>query len=336
VSRLLETRRGDAAGAISLAVIAIGLPFAVESRFYQSLLFLVMLNGGLASSWNILGGFAGQFSLGHTAFVGIGAYASTLLYTMAGVSPWLGMLAGGCVSMLLAVVVSYPVFRLRGVFFAMATIAIGETVRILLLWARRKASIPYGLSINFEPRLSNMIFAGPRGYALLAAGFLLVVVATSYAISRSWIGAYLRALRDNEEAAAASGVDVRRYKLLTLLVSVFFTSIGGSILAQYVLYIEPATVFSTSISVNIALMAILGGLGTLLGPLIGAALALPLEEFLRDALGSAAAGAHLAAYGIALVLIVMLMPDGLHGAIRAVARRLGSPRRVAPALGGDR
>ncbi len=159
-----------------------------------------------------------------------------------------------------------------------------------------------------------MMFAEPRSYALLGGLFMLMVCAVAYVLSRSRPGYYLNALRDNEEAARASGIDLRRYKLLALLLSAAFTSLGGTLMAQYVLYIEPGTVFSLAISVDLALMSILGGLGTLAGPLLGAAVAVPLQEFLRDWLGSAGAGAHLAVYGALLVVIVMIMPQGVVGA----------------------
>lgn len=312
----IDCRRGDALGALLFLAVAVGLPFVVEDRFYLNLLFLVLLYGGLASAWNLLGGYAGQFSLGHTAFFGIGAYCSTLLYTMAGISPWLGALGGMVISMALAFLISYPVFRLRGVFFAMATIAVGETVRIVLLWYRGIADIPYGISIDYKPGFSRMIFAEPRSYALVAGIFLLIVVSVCYVLSRSRIGYYLQALRDNEEAAQAIGIDLRRYKLIAFLISAAFTSLGGTLMAQYVLYIEPSTVFSTTISIDVALMSILGGIGTLWGPLLGAAIAMPLQEFLRDWLGAAGAGAHLVAYGALLILIVMLLPQGVVGAWR--------------------
>ncbi|OZI50648.1 branched-chain amino acid ABC transporter permease [Bordetella genomosp. 4] len=310
----IDYRDGDALGAVLLVAIAIGLPFAVADRFYLNLLFLILLYGGLASAWNLLGGYAGQFSLGHTAFFGIGAYSSTLLYTMAGVSPWLGALGGMAISMALAFLISYPVFRLRGVFFAMATIAVGETVRIVLLWYRRIADIPYGISIDYKPGFGRMIFAEPRSYALMAGMFLLLVVGVCYAVSRSRAGYYLQALRDNEDAAQAVGIDLRRYKLIAFLISAAFTSLGGTLMAQYVLYIEPSTVFNTTISIDLALMSILGGIGTLWGPLLGAAVTMPLQEFLRDWLGSAGAGAHLVVYGALLVVIVMLLPQGIVGA----------------------
>ncbi len=312
----LDWHRLDFVGAGILLLIAVGLPLAMEDRFFLNLLFLVFLYAGLASAWNLLGGYAGQFSLGHTAFFGIGAYSSTILYTFSGVSPWLGLCVGVVLSLTLAFLISYPVFRLRGVFFAMATIAMGETVRIVLLWSREKVGLPYGISINFEPGFLNMIFSNTRGYAWLGGAFMLLTTAICYLMTRSRAGFYLKALRDNEDAAQAVGIDLRRYKLTAFLLSAGLTSVGGTLMAQYVLYIEPATVFNITISIDLALMTILGGIGTIFGPLIGAAITLPLQEFLKDWLGPFGAGAHLVVYALILIGIVMLLPEGVMGLLR--------------------
>lgn len=331
--RRLDLRASHKIGILAVLVLVLGLPSLVDNAFYLNLMVLVLIYAGAASAWNILGGMAGQFSLGHTVFFGIGAYTSTLLYGFAGLSPWIGALLGGVISMALALAIAYPIFRLRGVFFAMATLAVSETVRILVIYFRRIFDLPYGLSINYEPSLANMIFEERASYAYLAGGFALLVMAAALLVDRSYVGFYLRAIRDNQEAAEAAGISVRRYKLLALLLSTFLTSLGGTILAQYTLYIEPETVFNVTISINLALMSILGGLGTLLGPLVGAVIALPLQEFLRDWFGSAASGAHLAVYGVLLVVMVVGMPRGIVGGLAAALarRRLRQGERPAEA-----
>lgn len=317
----------DLVGALFLVFLILGLPLFIEDRFFLNLLFLVFLYAGLASAWNLLGGFAGQFSLGHTVFFGIGAYTSTLLVLYAGISPWLGMCVGIALSVALAFVISYPVFRLRGVFFAMATIALGETVRIVLMWARTRMDLPYGLSINYEPGIGNMIFVDTRSYAWLAGAFLLLTVSICYFVSKTRPGFYLKALRDNEEAAEAVGVDLRNYKLLAFLISAGLTSVGGTMMAQYVLYIEPSTVFDITISVDVALMSILGGLGTIFGPIIGAVITLPLQEFLKDWLGGVGAGAHLVVYALILIVVVVMLPEGVVGLGRRLFARTRSNQK---------
>lgn len=325
IRRYLVLRKSDGAWLVLLALMTVVLPMTTSNDYYLNLMVLALLYAGLASAWNIVGGIAGQFSLGHTAFFGIGAYTSTVLYNYLGITPWLGMVAGGLISVLLAVLIAYPAFRMRGVFFAMTTLAFGETVRILLIYSRKHIELPYGLSINFEPGFWNMVFAERWAYAYLAGGYLVLVLAAAFVLSRSYTGYYLRALRDSEEAADAAGVAVRPYKLLAFVVSAFLTSIGGTLMAQYVMYIEPGTVFTISFSVDLALMAILGGVGTLAGPVIGALLALPLREFLVEAFGNAGAGTHLIVYGLLLVVIVVLLPEGLVGGLAKLRRR-----RVAP------
>lgn len=329
LKRYLLLRRSDALGMGLLVVLVLVLPHFAGNDYYLNLMILALLYAGLASSWNIVGGIAGQFSLGHTAFFGIGAYTSTLLFNYAGVTPWLGMLAGGVISVVFAWLIAYPAFRMRGVFFGMTTLAFGETVRILLIYSRKHVELPYGLSINFKPSFFNMVFEDRWGYAYLAGGYLFVVLVVAMVLSRGYTGFYLRALRDNEEAAEAAGVPVRAYKLLAFVVSAFLTSIGGTLMAQYVMYIEPGTVFTISFSVDLALMTILGGVGTLAGPVIGALIALPLREFLVEAFGNAGAGTHQLVYGLLLVVIVVLLPQGLQGGFTAL--RLRWARRRAPA-----
>jgi branched-chain amino acid transport system permease protein len=219
---------------------------------------------------------------------------------------------------------------MRGVFFAMATLAFGETVRILLMASRKYIDVPYGLSINYEPGFSRMIFEERTSYALLTGGFLILVTIAAFVISRSYIGAYLRAIRDSEEAAVASGIAMRRYKMIALLISAFFTSIGGTLLAQYVLYIEPTSVFNMAISVDLPLMALLGGIGTIAGPIIGTAIALPLRDILLETFGQSAPGLHLVIYGIALIVIVILLPNGLIGGVRSLRNRFTSKPKPQP------
>lgn len=326
-SAYLLVRRSDLAGLALVLFATFALPFLVKDDYYANVLVLILIYAGLASSWNIIGGLAGQFSLGHSAFLGIGAYTSTILNNYLGISPWLGMLAGGASSVVVALLISYPTFRMRGVFFAMSTLAVGETLRILLIFSRKYFPLPYSLSINYQPGLARMIFEERASYALLAGGYLLVCLACVFVLSRSYTGFYLRAIRDNDEAADAAGIPIRRYKLIAFVVSAFLTAIGGTLMAQYVLYIEPGTVFSIELSVDMPLMAILGGIGTILGPVIGAAILLPLREILVEMLGGSASGAHLVLYGFLLIVIVVLLPHGLLGGIdrmRDAMRRRGN------------
>lgn len=321
-------RPRDLLGAALVLFVALVLPFLVPDDYYANVLVLILIYAGLASSWNLIGGVAGQFSLGHSAFFGIGAYTSTILYNYVGVTPWLGMLAGGAISVALAAAISYPVFRMRGVFFAMATLAVGETIRILLIYSRKFVALPYSLSINYEPGFSHMIFENRSSYAVLAGCYFLVCVSVTFVLVRSYTGYYLRAIRDNEDAADASGIRIRRYKLLAFVLSAFLAAIGGTLMAQYILYIEPGTVFSIELSVDLPLIAILGGIGTVLGPFIGAIILIPLREILVEQLGGTLSGAHLVIYGFLLILIVIVLPHGLLGGLDRASARFGRRTRV--------
>ncbi len=343
LSRLLVVHRSDFVWAAALVAVVVGGALVPSNDYYLNLLVLTLLYAGLASAWNIVGGMAGQFSLGHTAFFGIGAYTSTILNNYAGVSPWLGMLAGAVFSIVMVVIIAFPTFRMRGVFFAMATLAFGETVRILLIYSRKFVDLPYGMSIDFKPGLARMVFSDRASYVWLAGGYLALVLVAAFLLSRSYTGFYLRAIRDNEDAADAAGVPVRRYKLLALVVSAACTSVGGTLMAQYVMYIEPGTVFTIAFSVDLALMAILGGVGTLAGPVLGAAIALPFREFLVEAFGTSASGTHLLVYGLLLVVIVVLLPQGMLGGWHSLRQRIGrrgrredAARQAADAQAGGR
>jgi branched-chain amino acid transport system permease protein len=335
LARYLLCRRGDALGVAFVLLVTGALPLLITNDYHANVLVLILIYAGLASSWNIIGGLAGQFSLGHSAFFGIGAYTSTILYNYVEISPWIGMLAGGTISVVVAALISYPTFRMRGVFFAMATLAVGETLRILLIYSRNFFPLPYSLSINYAPGLANMIFEDRASYAILAGLYALLCVGCTFVLSRSYAGFYLRAIRDNDEAADASGIPLRRYKLLAFLISAFLTAVGGTLMAQYVLYIEPGTVFSVELSVDLPLMAILGGIGTIIGPLVGAIILLPLREILVEYLSGTAAGAHLVLYGFLLIIIVIVLPHGLLGGIDRLRGVLRRPGRL-PAMQGTK
>jgi branched-chain amino acid transport system permease protein len=257
------------------------LTLTLRQPFYLNILALTLFYAAASSAWNLLGGLAGQLSLGHAAFFGIGAYASTLLYLDHGLSPWWGMLIGGGLASAFAVLVAYPCFRLRGPFFALATIALAEVLRILAMHFRELTKGGVGLSIPFRPGLANFTFPDKTGYAVVAFLFLVVMIGVGYLIKRSRVGYYLAALRDDPEAAEAAGINTTAAKLLVMVVSAFFTALAGTFYAQYVTFIDPDIVFSMNFSVQLALLPIIGGLGTILGPVLGAFILTPLDEIGR-------------------------------------------------------
>jgi len=312
---------------VALVGLLVVAPLTTSNNYYLDIIIQILMWGAAATAWNIVGGYAGQFSLGHAAFFGIGAYTSSLLFVVMGVSPWIGMLAGAALSGLFALVIGYLSVRLRGPFFTLATIALAEVLQIVAIYWRSLTGGGAGLLVPFTPGLATFMFESKRTYAYVGVGFLLAMLGASYAIERSRIGYYLVAIREEEEAARALGVRVLWMKLAAIVVSAFFTSLIGSFYAQYTLWLEPPYTFSLDLSIQFSLMAIIGGLGTWFGPLLGAALITPLNLFLRAWFGEVASGLYLVFYGVALVLVVLFMKQGIAVEIPQAFRRWVAPRR---------
>ncbi len=297
----------------SLLILLTLLPLFIQNNFYQEMLVMVFFWGSMAAAWNLLGGFAGQISLGHTAFFGLGAYTSTLLYLNFGLSPWLGMFAGAGLAILVAIILGYPCFRLTSHFFALATIAFGQVLHLLAAYWRGLTKGGVGLLIPFQPGFKNFMFQNKLAYIYIALGLMLSMLLVSWLIQRSRFGFHLVSLREDQDAAEALAVNTHRCKLLALIISVFFTAIAGTFYAQYFLFIDPEIGFSLSLSIQLALISIIGGLGTVAGPVLGAFILTPLDVFLRGWLGSISAGLNLIVYGAILIVAVMYFPLGVVG-----------------------
>ena len=304
------------------------LVYAVSGdSFTLNILSTTFLFAGLASAWNIIGGFGGQFSLGHSVFFAVGAYTTANLYLRFGVSPWLGLVPAAVLAALVAVVISWPVFRLRGPFFAIATMAFTEVALALGNWAEPLTGGTRGLSIPFRLGFANMVFRDRLSYALLMYGFLALVLLVALAVSRSRLGYSLQAVRDNEQAARASGIDVLAVKLAGMAVSAALTGIGGGLFMMFVRVADPAALLSLfDFGVKFALIALIGGLGTVYGPVLGALLVVPLENWLRAELGGVLPGANLIALSLLLILAALFLKHGIVGALRHGATRLGMRR----------
>ncbi len=294
-------------------VLLLVLPLFVESPSHQNLLILILMAAQLGVAWNILGGFAGQVSLGHAAFFGIGAYTSTMLLMNFGVNPWLGALAGGVVSVLVGTVIGWPTFRLKGHYFTMATIAIGELVQILFNnWDAAGSAV--GLTIPMDKQgIGMMIFASKLPYYYLALGLLAISLGVSWWISRSFLGYYFRAIKDEPDAARSLGVSLTKYKLVALGFSSFLAALGGTLYAQKELYIDPNSVLHTGLSIKMALVSILGGVGSLFGPIVGAAAFTLIEEGSRIAFGGTGRGTDLIVQAVIIIAIAVYKPSGLMG-----------------------
>lgn len=306
---------------LAAIVILLFVPLLLRNPFYQDLLIQIFFWGTLASAWNLLGGFAGQISLGHAAFFGIGAYTSTILYLNFGISPWIGMFVGAGISSVVAVIIGLPCFRMKSHFFALATLAFAEVIRLLASYWRDLTNGGVGLQIPNDVGFANYIFESKTTYVYVIMSLFLGILLVSSILSRSRLGYYLIALREDENAAESLGANTTKSKLIALIISVVFTSMGGTFYAQYYQFIDPDIVFTSYVSIQLALLSIIGGIGTILGPIIGASFLVPLEVSLRGWLGGVASGLNFVVYGVILICAVRYFPNGIYGGIRKLITR---------------
>ncbi len=308
---------------VGMAVAFLPFVLLIDDAHWLNIIAFTYLMGGLAASWNIIGGFGGQFSLGHGVFFGIGAYMTARLYVAYDLSPWLTMLPTAVFAALVAMLISWPTFRLRGPFFAIATLAFNEVAFVIANHFESFTGGPRGIMIPFKAGFGNMIFRERWQYALLMFGFAAVVIAITVVLRRSRLGYYLLAVREDEDSARASGIDVLGVKLRGMALSAALTAVGGTLFAMYLRYIDPPTIFNLQeVGVKFALLSLIGGVGTIAGPLLGAALIIPFENFLRSELANSLPGMNLAILGLLMVLAALFMKRGIVGALEDLLARL--------------
>ena len=300
--------------ALGVVIAAAALsPLLLDPRGYWiRVLAITLLFAAMAQAWNIVGGLANQISLGHAAFFGIGAYTSTVLLIKFGISPWLGMFAGGALGALAAFVIAIPTMRLQGHYFALATLAFGEVMRVIAnVWTSLTGG-PSGLSVPFAaPSFWDYSFKLLRPHAYIALVALVIVTAIFEGIRRSAMGYRLRAIRQNQAAAEVIGVDTTRVKLQAAVISGALMAMLGTLYAQVAVFFDPDTVFGIAgISIRVALIAIIGGVGTAAGPILGAFFIIPLEEIMNDLLSSRAAGLSQLVFGVILIAVILWRPRG--------------------------
>jgi branched-chain amino acid transport system permease protein len=314
------TGKQMAAGGAVLAFFIVLL--LISSPFGQHVLILTFLFAMCGVAWNVMGGYAGMFSFGQASFFGIGAYTSSFLLLTFRVSPWIGLAAGGIISSLLAAAIGYPCSKLRGHYFAIASIAFAEIVRIVFTnWQLVGAAEGLTIPMLKESFAHFMFHSSKLPYYYIILAFLLLAVAVCRWVSTSKMGYYFRAIKESHEIAQVLGVDVVRYRLYAIMISAFLTSMAGTFYAQYILYIDPDSVMILPISVQIVLVAMLGGASTVLGPVVGAAVLVPLSEYSRAWLGYKGTGMDMIIYGTLITVISMYQPDGVWGAITNPMRR---------------
>jgi len=305
-----------------LAAIALVFPL-VSNAFAIDIGIRVLLFAFIGVAWNLMGGYAKQLSLGHAAFFGLGAYTSTILLIRFEISPWVGMLAGGVVAMLASLPIGALCFRLRGPYFAIATIATAQVLMLLFLkfrdfaWGAEGTTIP-----NLGDAPLMMQFDGKFPYYYIALALLTIGLLITYAIERSWIGYYLVAVGEDEDAAEAVGVDALRMKRYIYLISAFLTALAGTFYVQYIYFIDPNVAFSFNVSVEAALVSIVGGIGTLWGPVLGTVLLEPTSALLQSWLGGGRGGVQLTVYSLILIAVILYRPAGLIGILTDIAARV--------------
>ena len=307
-----------AAAVAVLAVLMMAPPFLTSNQFLLHLAITVLLWTLLGVSWNLLGGFAGQVSFGHATFFGVGAYATMILYLRLGLAPWYGMALGGAAAVLVSLPIGLICFRLRGPYFSLSTLAVAEIVRLVALNWDALTNGPVGLLITALPpvRLGGRMLdweSKAPFYFIIAALAALAMLAT-WRLSRARLGAYLLAIREDEDAAESVGIDTVRAKVLTLALSAFFTGLAGGFYGLYFRYVDPDAVFPIALSVEMVFIAVVGGLATVIGPVIGAVFLTTLGELFRERFQVG----HLIFYGLFMMLAIRYLPEGIWGGVRRV------------------
>jgi branched-chain amino acid transport system permease protein len=313
------------------------------------MLFLAVIQG---QAWNVIGGYTGQYSVGHAAYFGVGAYVTMMLLEVAGIPPWWGIWAAMAASVLLSVVIGAITFRLRGPYFVLASIAVAEIIRLAALHYRGFTRGAEGILLSSIPPLHlfgmEIEFFTKRSFYYAGLLFAVVTILVSFAVEHSKLGYYFQAIREDQDAAHSVGINLTVYKCVALAISAAFTAASGGFFAIFVKFIDPNIAFGLDVSVGIVLICIIGGIGTIMGPVLGAMVLVPLSEILRNPRGLVQVGivsadsaivrfietylsnAHLLVYGILVVVVILFAPEGVLGVIRRIAVRVRR-REAAPA-----
>lgn len=302
---------------IILGVIAL-TPLVVKSPYYLGIIILTTLYMFTGISWNIVAGFSGQLLIAHIIFLAVGSYTTIVLYNTYGVTPWIGIPAGGLVAALLGRVVAFITLRygLKMDYFALFSIALMVAMKTLFLkWDLVGGAVGMGLSLS-EPGFGKMIFDSKIPYLYIALGLAVIGIVVQYVIYQSKMGKYFLAIREDEAAAAALGVNTSRFNTIALVIGAAMAGIGGGFYVMYVTFVEPPQVFDLGLNVEIMMAApIIGGLGSLAGPVLGGIINKPLAEFIRGLLSGGRSGTTLIVYGSFLIIVILLMPRGVTGVL---------------------
>lgn len=347
---LIEQHGGAKVGmlaALGALAILYAFPSFVASPYVLHMMILLFLSTIMGESWNILGGYTGQYSVGHSAYFGAGAYGTLILLQSKGIPPWYGFLAGIIVALILSLIIGSICFRLRGPYFVLASIAVAEIVRLTVLNTPTVTNGAEGILLSDLPPfiiggkvITDFVSKVPFYYIGLTLAVLTILV--TWWIQNSKLGYYFQAIREDQDAAHSLGINLTVYKNIALAISATLTSLAGSFYAIYIKFIDPTTVLPLDLSVQIVLIAIIGGIGTIWGPVVGALVLVPLSEALRSNLIAQGlintglvsedsgigvflkehlAHAHVLIYGILVVIVILFMPDGVIGFVRKITAK---------------
>lgn len=315
---LLGARPAWLAFAGSMVVIGIVTALLLGQPYYLSLAIVGILFAGLASAWNIIGGFGGQFSLAHAVFFAVGGYSVALTQVNFHWPPWPGLVLGIVLSAVLAVILAWPLFRLRGPFFAIGTLVLSVVALALATW------MPWtGAALGVQIPFADQPITSRPVWAFIFFGFLILTVAVSLVISRGRLGFYLIAVRDDHDAASAAGVNALGVKTTAFAISAALTGLGGGLYVMYLGFLDPPTFLdAVQIGAFIPLCALIGGLGTVAGPVVGGLLLPTLQTYLRGSLSGLPAGVSEAILGLVLILASLFFREGVWGYLSRLGRRI--------------
>ena len=288
-------------------------PVLSPSQFLLHLMIMIFMHAVISQSWNIIGGFSGQISLGHGAFFGIGAYASSFFYVEFGLTPWIGIIIGILICAVIAILVGIPMLRLSGHYFAIATLLIGISFQVVFQrWDLVGAASGLWIPLTSEDSYYAMQFHSSKApYYYLFLIFFVIIFFITWLISRSKLGYRLRAVRDDAQAAQSLGIDVAKHKIIAFAISAMMMAPMGSLFAQYILIVDPDRMFNFEISIIALLISVLGGIGYVWGPLVGTIILIPLAEYTRIFFGGTGGAVDLMVYGIVLMIICVFKPSGI-------------------------
>ncbi len=293
-------------------LILLILPLFLE-KYTLGIFIMIFYYAYLGQSWNILTGYTGHISLGHALYIGIGAYTSTYLAITFGLTPWIGMIVGGLIAVCVALFKGFLGFRfgLRGVYFVILTISFAEITRLIVSHIEALGSFS-GIFLDFDPSFWNFQFRGNKPYYYISLGMMVASVGVVRLLELSRAGRLMVAIREDEEAAQAVGVNSFKYSMIALAISAFMTALAGTFYANYIFYLHPNSVFGMGLSIELILRPIIGGMGTALGPIVGSFILTPLSEMSRAYFSKGGMeGLHLVLYGILAIVVVLFMRKGI-------------------------